>query len=423
MKACGLLGLPVQFWPLVVLQLLLAIAITAWSIARQSEARVVPVATAMAAWQVGAVACLLLLVAVRYYLIANELLLRPLFPWDAWMNWVPEPVTWFFHGGKLVPFVAPEQWLEAGGEPLVYTHGAGMAWKNPDTVPLIQLWAMMGLGTSDHPLIYLSWLFVALAMGSALYGHLRLSGVGIPGAVLACYALLSLPLVNVHVALAGYADIWLAAAFGGAVMALYEWGERRDRGYAVIALLLAVLCTLLKVPGLVLGGILLVLLGISTLRLGRGPFVWSLGLAGLVVLYALLVGIDIPFGDLGRIKFGAGEIALPYLGRYDLAYHPIHRELASTLFTMWNWNLLWYVFFAAGSLLFYLRRTGLFPSLDLAALYLALLFIFSTYLLTYHYQFAQDLTQINRALIYTMPVIVFSLAIRVYRGFFVRGPA
>ena len=46
MKACGLLGLPVQFWPLLVLQLLLAIAITAWSIMRQSEARVVPVATA-----------------------------------------------------------------------------------------------------------------------------------------------------------------------------------------------------------------------------------------------------------------------------------------------------------------------------------------------------------------------------------------
>jgi hypothetical protein len=36
---------------------------------------------------------------------------------------------------------------------------------------------------------------------------------------------------------------------------------------------------------------------------------------------------------------------------------------------------------------------------------------------------AQKLTQINRALIYTVPVIVFSLAIRAYRGFFVHGPA
>jgi hypothetical protein len=36
---------------------------------------------------------------------------------------------------------------------------------------------------------------------------------------------------------------------------------------------------------------------------------------------------------------------------------------------------------------------------------------------------AQNLTQINRALIYTVPVIVFSLAIRANRSFFVRGPA
>jgi hypothetical protein len=135
------------------------------------------------------------------------------------------------------------------------------------------------------------------------------------------------------------------------------------------------------------------------------------------------VGIYIPHGGLGRNTYSAAEIVLPNLGRYDLAFHPDHMELASTLFNMWNWNLLWYVFFAAGPLLFYLRRTGLFPSLDLAALYLALLFIFFTYLFTYRYKFVQDLTQINRALLYTVPVIVFSLAIRVYRGFFVREPA
>jgi len=422
MKASGLLGFAVQFWPLLALQLLLAMAIMAWSIMRQTESQIVRAPTVMAAWQVGVVVCLLLLIAARYYLIANELLLRPLFPWDAWMNWAPEPVTWFFHGGELVPFVSPKEWLEAGGKSLVYTHGAGLAWKNPDTVPLIQLWAMIGLGTSDHPLIYLSWLFVVIALGSALYGHLRLSGLGIPSAMLASYALLSLPLVNVHVALAGYADIWVAAAFGGAVMALYAWQEQGELGYAIIGLLLAVLCTLLKVPGLVLGGILLVLLGIYALRLGRTPIMWTLGLTGLVVIYALLVGIDIPLGNLGRITLSNREIVLPYLGRSELAYHSIHREMALTLFTMWNWNLLWYVFFTAGPLLLCLRRTGLIPSLDLMALYLALLFMFVTYFFTYRYQFVQDFTQINRALMYTVPVIVFSLAIRIYRGFFAREP-
>ena len=420
MKASGLLGFAVQFWPLLALQLLLATAILVWSMMRQTESQLVRASTVMAAWQVGVVVCLLLLIAARYYLIVNELLLRPLFPWDAWMNWAPEPVAWFFHGGELVPFVSPQQWLEADGKPLMYTHGAGLAWKNPDTVPLIQLWAMMGLGTSDHPLIYLSWLFVVIAMGSALYGHLRLSGLGILSAVLASYALLSLPLVNVHVALAGYADIWLAAAFGGAVMALYAWQEQGDLGYAIIGLLLAVLCTLLKVPGLVFGGILLVLLGIYALRPGRAPIMWTLVLTGLVVIYALFMGIDIPLGNLGRITLSNREVVLPYLGRSELAYHSIHREMASTLFTMWNWNLLWYVFFTVGPLLFFLRPAGMVPSLDLMALYLALLFIIVIYFFTYRYQFVQDFSQINRTLIYTVPVIVFCLAIRIYRGFFTR---
>ena len=70
-----------------------------------------------------------------------------------------------------------------------------------------------------------------------------------------------------------------------------------------------------------------------------------------------------------------------------------------------------------------MRRSGLLPALDLAALYPALLFIFFTYSFSTRYQFARDLTQVNRALIYTMPIIVYSLTIRVYRGLVIREPA
>ena len=50
-------------------------------------------------WQKGVMTMLLALLAWRYLTIVQEMLLRPLYAWDAWMNWVPKAIVWFHSQG------------------------------------------------------------------------------------------------------------------------------------------------------------------------------------------------------------------------------------------------------------------------------------------------------------------------------------
>jgi hypothetical protein len=246
-----------------------------------------------------------------------------------------------------------------------------------------------------------------LALGLALYGHLRLAGASIPLATLACYALLNLPYINVHTVLAGYADIWVAAAFGGAVFALHEWGASRQWPYAVLALILALMCTQLKIPGLIMGGIIMAILLTSIIKLS---YRWGAALvlaSTLCIIIVATTGIDFLVPNVGRVSVSLDGIALPYIGRYNLSYHPIHEYLGDTIFLMLNWNILWYSFVLLLLISALKRHVYNAPSLELRALAFALTFIFFVYYFTDRYKFAQDFTQVNRALLYTIPVMVF----------------
>jgi hypothetical protein len=48
-------------------------------------------------WHLVWILPLLAFLIERGGVLAQELVLRPLFAWDAWMNWVPRAVVWFHH--------------------------------------------------------------------------------------------------------------------------------------------------------------------------------------------------------------------------------------------------------------------------------------------------------------------------------------
>jgi hypothetical protein len=400
------IGLPIHYWSIAASIGGLAIFGLIAMRSQNGAARVVSDPPPLRLWQTGIIALLLVMILWRYITVTQELYLRPLFPWDAWMNWAPKAITWYHHN-ELVPFVSRQNWLNAASEALNYTEGAGKAWKYPVTVPVLQLWGMLGLGTSDHTLIYLPWLFVTLALGLALYGHLRLSEVSSPIAVLACYTLLNMPFLNVHVALAGYADIWVAATFGCATFALHQWGNNRHWSYALLSLFLAVMCTQLKIPGLIMGAIIVVILLTSIIKLNTKIWMIILLICALCFIYIAAFGIDLSIEHIGRFQASSDGIELPYIGRYELQYHPIHLAVVDTLFLMINWNMLWYLFILAVLSSVVRGATLTAPSPELLVIVLTLLFIFFVYYFTNRYEFALDFTQINRALLYSIPAIVF----------------
>jgi len=366
-------------------------------------------------WQQIIALCFLLLIAWRHITLLQELTLRPLYAWDAWMNWAPKAIVWFTQD-SLVDFVSPQQWLLAPGSE-AYTLGNKDAWSYPESVPLIILWSMLGAGSSDHSLLYLPWWLAPIALAFVLFGHLRAVGHGLLLCSVASYVLLSLPYLNVHTALVGYADLWLAAAFTCGACALFEGRRSENRMYVLLALGFAVLCATLKQPGIVLG----LILGVCVVRaLLSVPVKTQVMIAaGFVVLGLLMaaIGVEFELPYFGKVAVGFWELEIARFGRYTFAFHPVQQAFAQSFWVMINWHLLWYLLplflvyrlrqrFAQGGLSSHLPSDDVF-ALTLASAFLVLVFFFTAY-----YQQAENFVTLNRALIYIVPGIVFACFVR-----------
>lgn len=399
------LGFTLHFWGIAAVLLgigAMAVVLRGGRVARSSPGRGVE---HIPPWHLAVALVLIALIAWRHVTLAQELLLRPLFAWDAWMNWAPKAIVWFHHGA-LVDFAGPEQWL-LGGD--AYTLGNRQATPYPITLPLIQLWSMLGAGTADHSALYLPWLFAPLALGLALYGHLRLAGVPYLLAVIGCYFLLSLPYLNVHTVLAGYADLWLAAAFGLAVCALYEWRQCRHWAYAVLWLLLALLCHQLKNPGVVLA-LIVVVFGIRIwidlpARLELALWVC----AGLLAALVFTVGFNVEVPGIGRMAVDSGTITAGRFGVFELAYHPVEPALLQALFAMINWHLLWFLVLPYAVYIAYRRIVAGAGAPEFLPVLAALGFVILVFMFTSEYLAALNFVTLNRALLYPVPALVFCL--------------
>lgn len=397
------LGIPFHFWGLVAVIL----AVSGIGVfLRGAQAQVAVGRRAVEdipPWHLAVGLALVALIGWRHITLAQELLLRPLFAWDAWMNWAPKAIVWF-HQGTLVDFVGPGQWL-LGGD--AYTLGNAQASPYPIALPLIQLWSMLGAGTWDHSAIYLPWIFAPVALGLAVFGHLRLAGVPFLLSMIACYVLLSLPYLNVHSVLAGYADIWLAAAFSLAVCALTEWENRRHWAYAVLCLLLALLCWQLKKPGMVLAMIVLVFGIRGWINLAPRLELALWGLLGLLAVMALVFGFSLDVPWLGRLALESGTLEAGRFGAFELAYHPVGDAFLETLFVMINWHLMWFLLLPY--LIYTLYRgvvagqiaSEFLPVLAVLA-FLVLVFVFTSQSVG-----AVNFVTLNRALLYPVPALIF----------------
>lgn len=346
---------------------------------------------------------LLLFLAVRGGTLAQELALRPLFAWDAWMNWVPRAVVWFHHG-TLTPFESPDTWLAAPRGSAIYTLGNWRASDYPPAVPLLLLWQMLAAGSHDHTLLYLPWLLLPGACALALWGHLRALDLPAWAAALALYALLSQPLLATHSALAGYADLWMAAAFGLGAMALAHWQHTGAWRFGLLALFLAVLCALLKTPGLGFGGLLV---GAAILLLWRPAPGWLLaaGAAAFTLLLAgLLLGLHPAAAELDALLVLDLPWTLPTL---SLAPRPLLPYLWEALVVQANWHLLWLLL--PTCLLAGLASRGPASLHSIALLVLAagfglLLFLFG---FTDYFREAANFVTLNRTLLYLAPLAVY----------------
>lgn len=180
----------------------------------------------------------------RIGVLAVEVFWRPLFPWDATMHWATKARVWFEHRA-LVPFTTEMEWLHTAGEGAYVDRHPFY----PPAIPLLQVWMNLALERWDESLMNLPWLAAFCALGLCFFSQLRIANLSLPVAMAATYILLSMPLINIHVALAGYADLFLGATFACALMALHNWSVKRERWQGWLLLLFAAACYLIKNEG------------------------------------------------------------------------------------------------------------------------------------------------------------------------------
>jgi hypothetical protein len=336
---------------------------------------------------------LLLWIVARVVLLGDEASLRPVFPWDAWSAWAVKPKTWFLLG-RAEPFVPMLEWL-AHPELAVRTIAS---WGYPELLAWVQLWFASAAGAWNEPLVDIAWCGALAAFALAAYGYWRALGLVSWLALVLVYVLVSLPLIDAHVALAGYADLWLALALGLTTLAWVRWMIEGDRGQLALAACVALCLPAIKLEGAVW---LLTFGGVAVLDLLPRRWRWR-AIAGLVAIaiVALLAGA------FGPVKVGWNYIEIPSLGTFALAWHSVGGVMVASLFTLPNWHLFWY----AVPVVFLLRRRRFAD--DRAARMLGLMLLidfaclFVLFFLTTASAWAQDFTSANRLILQLVPSVL-----------------
>jgi hypothetical protein len=261
----------------------------------------------------------------------------------------------------------------------------------PISAPLLQAWVATALGEWHESWVNIPWLLLWIALGLIFYGQARLSGISAVVAIPAAYLLLSMPYLNIHVALAGYADLLMAACYLAATAALYNWGRSREPWLLWLTVLSGGSCLIVKNEGLywllsLLPGMLLMLVGV------RRGLLW-------------LALLAVPFFVAVWLLPDDAMVAGHSLESLDITYRPEGwMPILQSFFIHDNWHLLGYftvLALAVTAFKFHRELPFMMVLMSAIALYLVL------YVLTSNSVGAVKFTSLNRVALHFMPSAAF----------------
>jgi hypothetical protein len=371
-------------------------AVAAWSRERTSTPRV-----RLLPRRHDQVVALLVLLAIawRAWAFATDIALHPTLPWDAWAVWEAKAKTWVL-AGHASPYVSFGRWLL---HPQFDARTAA-AWNYPELLPWSLTWFAADTGWLE-PWINMAWLGLWLGLLVAQYGHWRVLGVSPTHALAGVYLLGSLPLLDAHVALGGYSDLWVAALMSLGSHAWLRWRTMGEQRQLLVLAGIAVLLPMLKLEGAVWS----IVLGVATVfgalprRLRSKRFL--VGAVAAAIIIALCVSLKVPWVAVAR-HYVRGSIDVDG-GRIVQSLF----ALANALWGQWNWNLLWFALPAA--LLW--KRAKWTRSTTVQRLFalvvVPLLLIVGLFVLTSAARYAQSYSAVNRLLLQLVPTSVSLLVL------------
>lgn len=250
------------------------------------------------------IVALLVLLAAHLSITLTNNLLRPIFAWDAFTTWMYRAKAWALQN-SITPMANLEDWIAAGGQ-------SGYALRaNHYPTALSVYAAFMSSLTGDwqDAAASIPWSLCFLALCLATHGMLALTEINNRLSVIGAYLLGSMPLLNVHASLAGYADLWMTLLTGVGLAGLLVWRATNHRTALWMGLLLLILATQVKIEGwLWLGlGLIFLLIEHAAARIG----------------YALLAAVLIISVGVAWAS-GVSLLSLGPLGQWGVSDSAIH---------------------------------------------------------------------------------------------------
>lgn len=335
---------------------------------------------------------LLAWLGVRALLLLLEVLRTPLYPWDAWTQWGTKAKVWYALR-HMAPFAPFDAWL---GAPIGTYFDAAPHY--PATIPLWQVWSCLALGRWDDALMNLPWWLAGVALAFALYGFLRAQDFTPLFALIGTWIVTSMPILDTHVALAGYADLPLACYFAVGALAGITAVRTRSIAHACVALLLVAALPLIKLPG----------------------WIWLATLVlGLVVAAVPRYGMRIAVG-----AWVLGALLVLILGRFEVTLfnYQLHMQLqvpwhglVEAYLSFANWHML---FWLLPAVLIVARRWVTAPEFAplTAVIVSGVLFLLLGFSLSNAWIWVEDQSTVNRATLHLAPLLATWLVLLMQRA-------
>ncbi|MBN7797775.1 hypothetical protein [Parahaliea mediterranea] len=401
-RICDALGWQFSFWGICAsLGILSIIALLSTSILRSrpsfnSTQILKPEPVRLLAWHWFVLTILLGLTLIQVFAIAQEIILRPTFPWDAWRGWEPKTIQYF-----------TSQSLYAE----MFTIG-----NYGEISPQIHLWAMLGANSSTSPSTHLPWLFAFLAIGLAIYGQCRINCSFIASAI-AGAAVMSLPYLSIHAALAGYADIWLALAFTLGIITVINLSQAKSFRLIILTLIYAYICLQSKRAGFGMSLIILLCLFVSTCNNKKWLAVSSSAITiGLLFLWGLVfVGkteITLPLPEGNSVSLTPDQLKIPGIANFSFNEISAITPLYEALFKFGSWHLTIVLLLLSVGYAITHRTLDNISKISLAAIASGFIYV-GIYFSVISPMAAENHTGLSRSLLYMMPLCIY-LSIYLY---------
>jgi len=309
----------------------------------------------------------------------------PNIAWDSWMVWVGKADQWVIHGLS-VQINQFDAWLSDSES--IFNSAAHY----PDGLSLIYfLPKLVGAKEGTTNTLYLiAFTLICLLLVS------RLARKGAPFYLQLLFIVVAFttPLINNHLLIQGYADIWMAMYIVLIMLTFMDYHEKHELGVGITLIGYLLMLPMLKIEGWVWLILFMLAHLIVAIANHRHRFrILGLTLSALAVII-LIGGINLNF-PLGNLIIGAEKIEIFGLLNTQLQFTNINDHLLSGFFWQNNWSILW-VGLPFLLLSFFTKQHNKASQISHVFFVLALSCFMFLFYFTEASKWAEDLTALNR---------------------------